>query len=156
MRIQLQKGRADMDWHQIDIRLSEVLQRWRVRICTRGAGGNNLCVASSTHPFPGILPGHAAPVWQQNTCRILNPGGVQILKNLNCGQKNSVPAGKPGGDAQCAEKASQSSRPQARKNGNLFSPATQGELPRRGKRGPPGGCASEKTLLRPQVWDLSA
>ena len=41
---------------------------------------------------------------------------------------------------QCVEKASQSSRPKARKNENLFSPAT---------------CASEKTLLRPQVRDLS-
>lgn len=36
MRIQLQKGRADMDWHQIDVRLSEVLQRWHARICTHG------------------------------------------------------------------------------------------------------------------------
>ena len=40
-----------------------------------------------------------------------------------------------------AVNASQSSRPQARRKGNLFSPGT---------------CASEKTLLRPQVWPLSA
>lgn len=55
MRIQLQKGRADMDWHQIDVRLSEVLQRWRARICTHGrwyAGCANLQTQDSRKMSP--------------------------------------------------------------------------------------------------------
>src|SRR5699024_1862686 len=56
----------------------------------------------------------------------------------------------PAGERRRVEKESLAEflRPQPQEsNQNPSFPATQGELSRRGKRGPPGGCASEMTLL---------
>jgi len=48
------------------------------------------------------------------------------------------------------------SRPQTRNKSKSFFLTTEGELPQSGKRSRPGVRASEKTLLRPQVWKSTA
>ena len=89
------------------------------------SGGGGLSPKTAARPGRKSRPGRAG-CWKAlrvEKPRRVYPQGVRRIRKA----AKSPTAAQP--------------RPQARKNGNLFSPAT---------------CASEKTLLRPQVWDLSA
>ena len=126
----------------------------RTRSGLRAAPGFLMAMEeTSTPPAAGAV----SPPRRQRPGRKSRPGRAGCWKALRVEKPRRVyPQGVRRIRKAAKSPTAAQPRPQARKNGNLFSPATQGELPRRGKRGPPGGCASEKTLLRPQVWDLSA
>ena len=76
--------------------------------------------------------GHAASVRRQGRLRLrsLRPSRPKRRRKRRLASKRA-----------CGRRQPQES------NQNPSFPGTQGELPRRGKRGPPGGCASEMTLL---------